>query len=38
MIRLAHWTQVQEHNIMPIWLTEYLDGEVTVCIQAPNDG
>jgi hypothetical protein len=37
MIRLAHWTQVQEHN-MPIWLTEYLDGEVTVCIQAPNDG
>jgi len=33
MIRFAHWTRVQEHNI-PIWLTEYLDGGVSVCIQS----
>jgi hypothetical protein len=37
MIRLALWTRVQERN-KPIWLTEYLDGEVSVCIQALNGG
>jgi hypothetical protein len=37
MIRLALWTRVQKRN-KPIWLTEYLDAEVTVCIQALNGG
>jgi len=36
MTRLAHGSGVQEHHNMPIWLTEYFDGEVAVCIQALN--